>query len=68
MSKSKKKLVKIVKDHGICKMAHGICKMAEYKWKGYRFFSRCCRRRGAVVKLSPFGGLPLAGIGRDRDH
>ena len=61
MSKSKKKLVKIVKDHGICKMA-------EYKWKGYRFFSRCCRRRGAVVKLSPFGGLPLAGIGRDRDH
>ena len=61
VSKSEKKLVEIVRDHGICKMA-------EYKWRGYRFFSRCRRRHGAVFKLSPFGGLPSTGIGRDRDH
>ena len=42
---------------------HGICKMVEYKWRRYRFFSRCCRRGGAVIGLSP-----SAGTRRDKDH
>ena len=61
MSKSNKKLVKIVRDHGICKMT-------KYKWRRYRFFSQCRRWRGVVVGSSPSGGLPLAGTRRDRDH
>ena len=42
--------------------------MVEYKWRRYRFFSRCCRRGGAVIGLSPSGGLPSAGTRRDKDH
>ena len=61
MSKSEKKLVRINKDHGICKML-------EYKWGRYRFFSRCHRQGGVVVKSSPSGGLPSVGTERDRDH
>ena len=61
VSKSEKKLVEIVRDHGICKMA-------EYKWRRYRFFSQCRRWHGVVVGLSPSCGLPSAGTRRDRDH
>ena len=61
MSKSNKKLVKIVRDHGICKMT-------KYKWRRYRFFSQCCHQGGAVVGSSPSDGLPSVGTRKDRDH
>ena len=61
MSKSEKKLVGIARDYGICKMA-------KYKWRSYRFFSRCHCRGGKVVRSLPSCGLPSVETGRDRVH
>ena len=42
--------------------------MAKYKWRRYRFFSRCHPQGGAVVESLPSGGLPSVGTKRDKDH
>ena len=61
MSKSEKKLVGIARDYGICKIA-------KYKWRSYRFFSRCHCQGGKVVGSLPSCGLPSVETGRDRVH